>query len=63
MENWVHMTPSILKQGRVGREEPEFAEELEDETKQELIKKQLADKDPYVKRLSSIVEDKSRLNS
>lgn len=61
MNNWVHSTPSILKQGRVVREEAEFVDEFDDEEKQEKVKAYLSNQDPYTKRLVSIVEDKCKL--
>ena len=61
MDNWVHYTPSILYQGRMVREEPEFTEDFDDEEEQNKIKKKLVDKDPYMPRLASIVEDKRKI--
>ena len=61
MSNWVHLTPSILNQGRVVREEAEFVDEFDDEEKQEKVKAYLAKQDPYTNRLVSIAEDRCKL--
>ena len=61
MDNWIHYTPSILNQGRTVREEPEFTEDFDDEEEQNKIKKKLVDKDPYMPRLVSIIEDKRKI--
>lgn len=53
--------PSILNQGRVSREEPEFIEDFDDEEKQDKIKQLLLEKDPYVMRLKPIRDDKCSL--
>ena len=62
MSNWVHYTPSILLQGRVTREEPEFIDDFDDEDKQTEVKDKLIAKDPYEPRLSPITNDKRNLN-
>lgn len=61
IDNWVHYTTSVLKQGRVVREEPEFVEEFEDEEEQQRVKKTLAEKDLYMPRLAPIVADERYL--
>lgn len=59
LKNWVHFSPSILKEGRVKRKDIEE----EDEAKKEQMEKERLKEDPYETRLKSISEDKCMLNS
>ena len=55
INNWVHYTPSILKQGRLKHKEPK-AEEGGDEEEGAAMKREIA-KDPWEPRLKPIVKD------
>ena len=57
-ENWLHLVPEITENGRSTREEFEFAEEVDEETKENL-KKQLAKLVQPSRRLKPISQDKS----
>lgn len=56
-ENWLHLSPEVTVAGRTTREEPEFADDLEEDAK-EAIKKQLAKLVTPAKRLQPITKDK-----
>lgn len=57
LSSWVHLSPSILKQGTIKHAEIEHDDE---DTKKRLMEEQAAS-DPYEKRLRPISLDKSRL--
>lgn len=59
-ENWLHLSPELGINGRTTREEPEFADDVEEETK-EALKKQLEKVVVPVKRLQPITADKCKL--
>ena len=57
MENWLHLSPGILRQGRTVREEAEFTEDFDDEDQQNKIRQKLVDMDPYAPRLTPVSAD------
>lgn len=54
-EFWVHHTPNILSNGRVGHMDPE---NIPDDVDPEVLKKQIEAKDPYEKRLKPLSADR-----
>ena len=54
LNTWIHYPPGILKQGRVNH----FIEPPEDVPDAEEYKKKEMEKDPFDKRIKSVVEDK-----
>ena len=61
IDNWVHLTPNILKQGRIVREEPEFIVDFDNDDEQTKIKQKLIQNDPYMLRLAPIMLDKRNI--
>ena len=62
LENWLHFSPEICKNGRVTLEEFEFAEDMEEEAK-DALRKELVDIIAPALRLKPITKDKSKLMS
>ena len=62
LENWLHFSPEICINGRITLEEFEFAEDVEEETK-EVIRKELLEILAPALRLKPITKDKSELIS
>ncbi len=60
-ENWLHLSQELGVNGRMTKEEPEFADDVDEEAK-EAIKKQLEKIVVPAKRLQPITEDKCELN-
>lgn len=58
-ENWVHLLPSILKQGRVAAEELEFEESVTEDAQRESAKKKAAEMDKGEALLKPLLDDKA----
>lgn len=56
-ENWLHLEPTILRQGRVTAEQIEFDDTVDEAVRPE-IKQQVRQRDPAEPRLKPLLEDK-----
>ncbi len=59
-ENWLHLSPELTKDGRLTKEEYEFAEDVEQDLKEQMLK-QLSKLIVPATRLRPITQDKCML--
>lgn len=62
LDNWVHLLPEITNNGRITKEEVEFNEDVDEDSK-EVIRKQISLLDPPSKRLKPISKDSRKVIS